>query len=98
MLVLSVWTNVNSGEKNGLKKYLEHKVPLSKWIGCDNRKLTLTFKHLIPSSQCVALTDIFLLNCWKYFKYRSLTMNILGNTSEMYGENPNVAICPTITR
>ena len=91
-------TNVNSGEKNGLKRHLEHKVSLLKWLGCNNHKLTLTFKHLIPSSQCVAVTDIFLLNCWKYFKYHFLPMNNLGETSEMYGESLNVAICPTITR
>ena len=42
-------TNINSGEKNGLKRHLEHKVPLLKWIGCNNHKLALTFKHLIPS-------------------------------------------------
>ena len=73
--------NVNSGEKNGLKRHLEHKVPLLKQIGCNNNKLALTFEHLIPSFQCVAEIDIFLLNLWKYFKYRPLAMNILGNTS-----------------
>ena len=51
-------TNINSGEKNGLKRHLEHKVPLLKWIGCNNHKLALTFKHLIPSFQCVAEMDI----------------------------------------
>ena len=51
-------TNVNSGAKNGLKRHLEHKVPLLKWIGCNNHKLALTFKHLIPSFQCVAEMDI----------------------------------------
>ena len=40
-------TNVNFVEKNGLKRHLEHKVPLLKWIGCNNHKLALTFKHLI---------------------------------------------------
>ena len=80
-------TNVNSGEKNGLKRHLEHKVPLLKWIGCNNHKLALTFKHLIPPLQCVAEIDI-VLNLWKYFKYRRpLAMNILGNTSGMYGDS-----------
>ena len=55
-------TNVNSGAKIGLKRHLEHKVPLLKWIRCSNHKLALTFKHLIPSFQCVAEMDIFLLN------------------------------------
>ena len=55
-------TNVNSGEKDGLKRYLEHKASLTKWIGCNNRKFALTFKHLIPSFQCVAEIDNFLLN------------------------------------
>ena len=42
--------------------------------------------------------DIFLLNLWKYFKYQPVTMNILGNTSEMYGDSPTVPICPSVTR
>ena len=91
-------TNVNSGKKYGLKRHLEHKVPLLKWIGCNNHKLTLTFKHLIPSFQCVAEIGIFLLNLWKYFKYRPLAINILGNTSEMYRDSPTVPICPSSTR
>ena len=91
-------TNVNSGAKNGLKRHLEHKVPLLKWIGCNNHKLALTFKHLIPSFQCIAEIDIFLLNLWKYFKYRPLAINILGNTSEMYGDSPTIPICPSLTR
>ena len=31
-------TNVNSGAKIGLKRHLEHKVLLLKWIGCNNHK------------------------------------------------------------
>ena len=91
-------TNVNSGAKNGLKRHLEHKVPLLKWIGCNNHKLALTFKHLIPSFHCEAAIDIFLLNLLKYFKHRPLAMNILGNTSEMYGYSPTVPICSSVTR
>ena len=30
-------TDINSGEKNGLKIHLEHKVLLLKWIGCNNQ-------------------------------------------------------------
>ena len=89
--------NVNSGEKNDLKRHLEHRVPLSKWIGCNNHKLALTFKHLIPSFQCEAEIDIFLWNLWKYFKHCPLAMNILGNTSEMY-VCPTVPICSSVTR
>ena len=91
-------TNVNSGEKNVLKRHLEYKVPLLKWMRCNNHKLALTFKHLIPSFQCVAEIDIFLLNLWKYFKYHPLAMNILGNTSALYGDSPTIPICPSVTR
>ena len=91
-------TNINSGAKNGLKRHLGHKVPLLKRIGCNNHKLALTFKHLIPSFQRVAEIDIFLLNLWKYFKYHSLAMNILGNTCEIYGDSPTIPICPSITQ
>ena len=58
-------TNINSVEKNGLKRHLEHKAPLLKWIGCINHKFALTVKHLIPSFPCIAEIDIFLLNLWK---------------------------------
>ena len=69
-------TNVNSGEKNGLKRHLEHKVPFLNGIGCNNHKLALTFNHFIVSFQCIVEIDIFLLNLWKYFKYHPLAMNI----------------------
>ena len=65
---------------------------------CNKHKLALTFKHLIPPFQCEVEIDIFLLNLRKYFKYRPLAMNILGNTSEMYGDSPTVSICPSVTR
>ena len=65
-------TNVNFGEKSGLKRHLEHKVPSLKLIGCNNHKLALTFKHLMPSFQCVTEIYIFLFNLWKYFKYLPL--------------------------
>ena len=90
--------NVNSGKKNGLKRHLEYKVRLLKWIVCNSLKLGLTFKHLKPSFQCIAEIDIFLLNLRKYFKYCPLAMNIVGNTSEMYGGSPTVQICPSVTR
>ena len=75
-------TNINSSEKNGLKRHLEHKAPLLKWKWCKNYKLALNFKHFIPSFWCIAEINIFLLNLCKYFKYRPLVMNISGNTSE----------------
>ena len=33
--------NVNSGERNGLKRHLQHIVPMLHWIGCNNHKLAL---------------------------------------------------------
>ena len=68
--------NVNSAEKNGLNRHLEHNVLLLKWIGCNNHKLALIFKHLILSFQCVVEINIFLLNLWKYSQYRSLAMTV----------------------
>ena len=90
--------NVNSGEKNGLNRHFEHKVLLLKWIGCNNHKLALIFKHLIPSFQCVAEINLFLLNLYEYFQYRPLAMNMLGNTSKMFEDSLTVPICPSVTR
>ena len=61
-------TNVNSGEKGGLKRFLEHTVLLLIWIGCNNHKIATSFQHLLPKFQCVFEVDVFLLNLWKYFK------------------------------
>ena len=63
-----------------------------------NHKLALTLKHLIPSFQRIAKIDTFLLNLWKYFKYCPPATNILGNTSEMYGDSHTVPICSSTTQ
>ena len=80
-------TNVNSGERGGLKRYLEHNVPLLRWIGCNNHKLALCFKHLIPQFSCIFDVDAFLVNIWKHFKYRPLAMSFLENSADIYGED-----------
>ena len=91
-------TNVNSGEKGGLKRFLEHAVPLLIWIGCNNHKIATSFKHLLPKFQCVFEVDVFLLNLWKYFRYHSLAMNFLDSSAEIYGDDHVVPVCPSMTR
>ena len=54
-------TNVNSGEKGGLKRLLKHVIPMAAWIGCGNDKVALCFKHLLPEFQSVADADTTLL-------------------------------------
>ena len=78
-------TNVNSGIKGGLRAYLEDSFSMLQWIGCTNHKLALCFKHVLPNYQNVSNADIFLLNLWKYFKYRTLAMNLLQECSKIYG-------------
>ena len=91
-------TNVNSGERNGLKGHLEHIVPMLRWIGCNYHKLALCFKHLIPQFASMNDTDTYLLNLWKFFKYRPLTKNFLEESASMYGQDPVTAVCPSETR
>ena len=43
-------TNVNSGERIGLKRHQEHSVPMLRWNGRDNHKLALCFKYLSHNS------------------------------------------------
>ena len=70
-----------------------------RWIGCTNHKLALCFKHVLPNYQNVSNADILLLNLWKYFKYRTLAMNLLQECSEIYGNtSPVVPVCPSTTR
>ena len=58
-------TNVNSGEKSGMKRLLQHAV----WIGCGNYKVTLCF-DVLPA-------DATLLALWKFFHYRPLESILL---------------------
>ena len=90
-------TNVNSGEQNGLKRHLEHIFPMLRWIGCNNHKLALGFKHLIPQFPSINDTDVFLLNLWKFFKYRPLAKNLLEESASMYGQNPVTTVCSSET-
>ena len=55
-------TNVNSGEKGGLKHCLEGKVPLLPWVGCNSYKLALCLKHLIPQFPRIGEANGFLIN------------------------------------
>ena len=90
-------TNVNSGERNGLKRHLEHIAPMLRWIGCNNHKLAFCFKHLIPKFPSINDNDAFLLNLWKFFKYRPLVKNFLEERASMYGQDPVTAVCPSET-
>ena len=91
-------TNVNSGKKGGLKRYLANEVPLLNWVGCGNHKLALCFKHLLPKYPTVFATDAFLEALWKFFKYRPLAMNLLDQSANIYGEKVVVPVCPSVTR
>ena len=91
-------TNVNSGERNGLKRHLEHIVPMLHWIGCNHHKLALCFKHLIPQFPSINDTDAFLLNLWKLFKYRPLAKIFLEESASMYGQDSATAVYPSETR
>ena len=69
-----------------------------RWVGCNNHKLALCFKHLIPQFPSIIDTDAFLLNLWKFFKYRPIAKNFLEESASMYGQDPVTAVCPSETR
>ena len=73
-------------------------MPLLRWIGSNNHKLALCFKHLIPQFPCIFDVDAFLFNLWKHFKYRPLAMSFLGNSADIYGDDHVVPVCPSVTR
>ena len=92
-------TNVNSGSRRGLKAYLEHSVPQLIWIGCTNHKLALCFKHILQDFPIVKEADVFLLNLWKFFKYRTLAKHLLQECAQIYGDlDTIVPVCPSTTR
>ena len=53
-------TNVNSGERGGLKWYLKSTILHLIWVGCGNHKLSLCFKHFLNQFPSVFETDVFL--------------------------------------
>ena len=57
-------TNVNSGERSGLKQLLANIVPMLVWIGCGNHQLALCFKCLLGRYPCIFETDTFLLSIY----------------------------------
>ena len=61
-------TNVNSGEKSGLKTF-PNVVPIAAWIGCGHHKVALCFKHLLNKFPSAADADATLLALWKFFHY-----------------------------
>ena len=65
------------------------------WIGCNNHKLTLWFKNLIPQFPSIFETDAFFLSLWKY---RPLAKNFLEESVTMYGQDTITSVCPSETR
>ena len=91
-------TNVNSGERSGLKRHLKHTVPPGVWIGCGNHKLPLCFKHLSPLFSKIFSADATLTALWKFFHYRPLGMGFIENAAEVFQEDSIVPVYPSATR
>ena len=81
-------TNVNTGARNGLRCHQEHSFPMLLWMGCNNHKLALCFKHLIPQFPTIFKTDAFFLSLWKFFNYHPLAKTFLEESATMYGQDP----------
>ena len=80
------YTNVNSGERGGLKQHLKNAIPHLIWVGHGNHKLALCFKHLLnqfPSILEFPSIDAFLELLSKFFRYRPLAKNLLEDSAEM---------------
>ena len=54
-------TNVNSRENGGLKRLLQHVIPIAAWIGCGSHEVAFCFKHLLNEFPSVADADATLL-------------------------------------
>ena len=65
-------TNVNSGERGGLKRLLKFLIPMDVWIGCGNHKVALCFKHLV--FWCFA--------CMKLENHEGYPLKLLGTRLE----------------
>ena len=91
-------TNVNSGERNGLKRLLKHLIPLASWIGCGNHKVALCFKHLLPEFKSVFSADAALLALSKFFYFRPLALSFMENVADIYDKSLVTPVCPSVTR
>ena len=65
----------------GLKRYLEHKVPLLRWFGCNSHKVALCFKHFIPQFPCIVKLICCFLNLWQH---RDLATSFFWKTQQTY--------------
>ena len=52
-------TNVDSGERKGLKRLSQDKVPLLVSIGCDNHELALCLKHLMGEYRNITTANVY---------------------------------------
>ena len=91
-------TNVNSGSRGGLKRYILHEILMALWVGYGNHKLALCFKHLLKEFPCIAEFDLMLLSLWKYFHYQPLVVKFLQEFAEAQNENQVLPVCPSTTR
>ena len=51
-------TNAMRGQHTSLQRRLEHEVPHSKYVNCQNHCLALVFIHLIPKFQSLKEVDV----------------------------------------
>ena len=73
-------TNLNYGDSGRLERLPRHTILHLNWVGCGNHKLVLCFKQLLQEFLSEQESDAFLKTLWKFFKYCSLAMNLLGKS------------------
>ena len=91
-------TNVNSGERKGLKRLSQDKVPLLVSIGCENHELALCFKYLMGEYRNINTVNATLLALCKYVHYHPLVLNFLKEAANAYVEHVITPVCPSVTR
>ena len=65
-------TNAISSERKGLQRRIRHTSPHSIYINCNNHRLALCLKHMIPRYHTLIKLDGMLLSIWKLFNYSSI--------------------------
>ena len=88
-------TNVTSSKYSGLKRLLNHAVPLDNWVGCGNQKVNLCFKHLLNYFLDDLSANTMLLALWKFFHYHLLAINFLKNVTDAYDKCHVTQVRPT---
>ena len=90
--------NAISREGKGLERRIRHTAPHSIYINCNNHRLALCLKHMIPRYQIIVKLGGMRLSIWKLLHYSSIKQTIFEQVQAMAEVQPIKIIKACTTR